>query len=95
MNGDLHDKQRIVQRFGQQAYRLVIGHGQQAMVSFKKQPVALGAYHFAFRQPGQRRDLAKSLGRRALNGGQEGMSLSSVRRNVAAAVIVLVFITSA
>jgi catechol-2,3-dioxygenase len=75
MDGDLDDKQRIVQRFGQQeAYRLVIGHGQQAMVSFKKQPVALGAYHFAFRQPGQRRDLAKSLGRRALNGGQKGIS---------------------
>jgi hypothetical protein len=36
MNGDLDDKQRIVQRFGQQeAYRLFIGHGQQAMVSFK------------------------------------------------------------
>ena len=53
MNGDLDDKQRIIQRFAQQeAYRLFIGHGQQAMVSFKEQPVALGAYYFAFRQPG-------------------------------------------
>jgi hypothetical protein len=60
MNGDLHDKQRIVQRFGQRS--LSVGHRprQQAMVRFKKQPVALGAYHFAFRQPGQRRDLAKA-----------------------------------
>jgi hypothetical protein len=72
MNGDLDDKQGIVQRFGQQeAYRSFIGHGQQAMVSFKKQAVALGAYDFAFRQPGQRRNLAKRLGRRALNRGQE------------------------
>ena len=49
-----------------------IGHGQQAVVRFEKQPVTLGAYHIAFRQPCQRRDLAKSLGRRALNRRQEG-----------------------
>ena len=73
MDGDLHDKQRIVQRFGQhEADRVFIGYGQQAVVRFEKQPVTLGAYHIAFRQPCQRRDLAKSLGRRALNRRQEG-----------------------
>jgi hypothetical protein len=76
MNGDLDDKQRVIQRFGQQeAGELSVGHGQQLWSSSTDRRCCRRSI-VGFPPARRARNLAKRLGRRALNCGQRGISLS-------------------
>lgn len=73
VNGNLDDKQRVIQRFGQQeAGELSVGDGDQTVAILNREAMLPEVDRRTFCQLGEVRNEAKRLGRRAFDCGQTG-----------------------